>query len=75
MQDAPISVTFVFGLKPSIMMALFTVMLLVLPMVLPPLPPPPMFLMWIPVLMMAALVFLAFMPSTLPPDVNFSAYA
>ncbi|KAI3830227.1 hypothetical protein L1987_04361 [Smallanthus sonchifolius] len=57
-----------FGLKALAVMVLFTVFLVVLPLVLPPLPPPPPLLLFIPVLIMSVLVFLAFAPSELPPD-------
>ncbi|KAK1428907.1 hypothetical protein QVD17_17747 [Tagetes erecta] len=57
-----------FGLKALAMMALFTVSLVVLPLVLPPLPPPPPLVLFVPVLIMSVLVFLAFAPLELPPD-------
>ncbi|KAI3667242.1 hypothetical protein L6452_42292 [Arctium lappa] len=57
-----------FGLKTLAVMVLFTVSLVVLPLVLPPLPPPPPLLLFVPVLIMSVLLFLAFAPSKLPPD-------
>ncbi|KAI3682338.1 hypothetical protein L1987_82258 [Smallanthus sonchifolius] len=57
-----------FGLKALAVMMLFTVSLVVLPLVLPPLPPPPPLLLFVPVLIMSVLIFLAFAPSELPPD-------
>ncbi|KAK9057729.1 hypothetical protein SSX86_022566 [Deinandra increscens subsp. villosa] len=57
-----------FGLKALAVMVLLTVSLVVLPLILPPLPPPPPLLLFLPVLIMCLLVFLAFAPSELPPD-------
>ncbi|KAD3338604.1 hypothetical protein E3N88_34125 [Mikania micrantha] len=57
-----------FGLKALAVMVLFTVSLVVLPLVLPPLPPPPSLFLLIPVLIMSVLVYLAFVPTELPPD-------
>lgn len=51
-----------FRLVSIMVMVVVTVFLLVLPLVLPPLPPPPLLLLLVPVLIMAALVFLAFSP-------------
>ncbi|KAL8215360.1 hypothetical protein R6Q57_004809 [Mikania cordata] len=57
-----------FGLKALAVMVLFTVSLVVLPLILPPLPPPPSLFLLIPVLIMSVLVYLAFVPTELPPD-------
>ncbi|GJS69386.1 histone-lysine N-methyltransferase family protein [Tanacetum coccineum] len=45
------------------MMMVFTVLLVVLPLVLPPLPPPPSPFLFVPVVIMCVLLFLAFVPS------------
>ncbi|KAI9162013.1 hypothetical protein LWI28_022921 [Acer negundo] len=50
------------------LMAVVTVFVIVLPLVLPPLPPPPLVLLFVPVLMLLLIVFLALIPSHLPPD-------
>ncbi|KAK2988895.1 hypothetical protein RJ640_007315, partial [Escallonia rubra] len=55
-----------FSLTALTMMVILTVSLSVLPLVLPPLPPPPYMLLFVPVLIMALLVFLAFSPSKAP---------
>ncbi|CAA2952349.1 Hypothetical predicted protein [Olea europaea subsp. europaea] len=49
-----------------LVMVIFTLSLLVLPLVLPPLPPPPPLFLLVPVLIMAMLIFLAFSPSQVP---------
>ncbi|KAK3011741.1 hypothetical protein RJ639_011456 [Escallonia herrerae] len=55
-----------FSLTALTVMVILTVSLSVLPLVLPPLPPPPYMLLFVPVLIMALLVFLAFSPSKAP---------
>ncbi|GJS27261.1 histone-lysine N-methyltransferase family protein [Tanacetum coccineum] len=57
-----------FGLKVMAMMMVFTVFLVVLPLVLPPLPPPPSLFLFVPVVIMCVLIFIAFAPSKLPKD-------
>ncbi|KAK4580978.1 hypothetical protein RGQ29_024581 [Quercus rubra] len=54
-----------FSLTSILVLVVLTISLLVLPLVLPPLPPPPLLLLSIPVLIMVALIFLAFLPSQL----------
>ncbi|KAL4607512.1 hypothetical protein ACB092_09G180100 [Castanea dentata] len=54
-----------FSLTSIMVLVVLTISLLVLPLVLPPLPPPPLLLLLIPVLIMVALIFLAFLPSQL----------
>ncbi|GMN57781.1 hypothetical protein TIFTF001_026892 [Ficus carica] len=62
-----------FSLRSAMIMAVFTVSLLVLPLVLPPLPPPPAMLLLVPVLIMSLLVFLAFSPAAHLPSVVIDA--
>ncbi|KAJ0479298.1 hypothetical protein HanIR_Chr13g0618451 [Helianthus annuus] len=64
----PVMFRWSFGLKALVMMVLFTVSLAVLPLILPPLPPPPSLLLFVPVLIMSVLVFMVFEPLKLPPD-------
>jgi hypothetical protein len=46
-----------------LVLSCITVSLLVLPLVLPPLPPPPSLLLWLPVCLLVLLAVLAFMPT------------
>lgn len=55
-----------FTLITVVVLVVLTVSLLVLPLVLPPLPPPPFMLLFIPVLIMIALIFMALLPSEMP---------
>ncbi|KAE9616290.1 hypothetical protein Lal_00017495 [Lupinus albus] len=52
-----------FTLGTVFIMAALTASMVVLPLVLPPLPPPPLALLFFPVGIMAALMLLAFSPS------------
>ncbi|KAI3525977.1 hypothetical protein L2E82_01109 [Cichorium intybus] len=64
----PAIIGWTFGLKAMAVMLLLTVSLVFLPLVLPPLPPPPPLLLFVPVLIMSVLLFLACAPSKIPPD-------
>ena len=55
-----------FGFYSVLLMVMFSVAVLVLPLVLPALPPPPVILMLIPVLIMSLLVMLALSSSYVP---------
>ncbi|KAJ3681412.1 hypothetical protein LUZ60_015901 [Juncus effusus] len=52
-----------FTAESLFLLACLTVSLLFLPLMLPPLPPPPSFLLIVPIGIMMLLVFMAFMPS------------
>ncbi|KAE9619747.1 hypothetical protein Lalb_Chr02g0156561 [Lupinus albus] len=56
----------VFGFKSMVFMVVLSIALLVLPLVLPQLPPPPMILMFVPVLVMFFLVMLVFSHKSCP---------
>ncbi|CAN6561926.1 unnamed protein product [Malus baccata var. baccata] len=49
-----------------LVLAVLALCMVVLPLMLPPLPPPPFMLLFFPVGIMAALVFLAFSPADQP---------
>ncbi|KAB2594865.1 transmembrane protein [Pyrus ussuriensis x Pyrus communis] len=51
------------SLGSALVLACLALLLVVLPLILPPLPPPPLMLLFFPVGIMAALVFLAFSPA------------
>ncbi|KAB2594864.1 transmembrane protein [Pyrus ussuriensis x Pyrus communis] len=51
------------SLGSALVLACLALSLVVLPLILPPLPPPPLMLLFFPVGIMAALVFLAFSPA------------
>ncbi|KAJ4706249.1 hypothetical protein OWV82_019924, partial [Melia azedarach] len=53
-------------IRSIMVMVVLTVSILLLPLLLPPLPPPPLMLLLVPVLIMAVLIFLAFLPSKEP---------
>ncbi|KAL6868289.1 hypothetical protein ACP4OV_015134 [Aristida adscensionis] len=52
-----------FSIGAFIVLACLAVSLLILPLVLPPLPPPPSMLLWLPVCLLILLIVLAFMPT------------
>ncbi|PVH33799.1 hypothetical protein PAHAL_8G067500 [Panicum hallii] len=52
-----------FSIGAFLVLACLTVSLLILPLVLPPLPPPPSLLLWLPVALLILLIVLAFMPT------------
>ncbi|KAG8648995.1 hypothetical protein MANES_08G059400v8 [Manihot esculenta] len=52
--------------RSAFIMVVFTASLLVMPPLLPPLPPPPTVLLFVPVIIMSFLVFMAFIPSQMP---------
>ncbi|KAG2671899.1 hypothetical protein I3843_13G013400 [Carya illinoinensis] len=62
-----------FSLGSVLLLLALAVSMVVLPLFLPPLPPPPLMLLFFPVGIMAALVFLAFSPSE--AAVNLAVYA
>ncbi|XVF00225.1 hypothetical protein REPUB_Repub03eG0266700 [Reevesia pubescens] len=52
-----------FGLGGLLLLAALAVSMVFLPLMLPPLPPPPLMLLFFPVGIMVALMFLAFLPA------------
>ncbi|KAK9741919.1 hypothetical protein RND81_03G137600 [Saponaria officinalis] len=70
----PPQVTGVSTLKWVLILFFITTSLLVLPLILPPLPPPPLVLLLFPVGIMAALMCLAFSPSSSLASRNVAVY-
>ena len=52
-----------FGVGGLLLLAVLTASMVFLPLILPPLPPPPLMLLFFPVGIMVALMFLAFSPT------------
>jgi FtsH-binding integral membrane protein len=63
LHDRKVIASTYFSIGAFLVLACLTVSLLILPLVLPPLPPPPSLLLWLPVCMLILLVVLAFMPT------------